>query len=57
MDESVINGAQLFFPQQFHISTDPAYEPSLKTRQKNEWILGLVTGAPYVGTLLNVPPP
>lgn len=40
MDESVINGAQLFFPHQLNI--DPA------TNSNNQWILGLVTGAPYL---------
>lgn len=48
MDESVINGAQLFFPQQFNISTDPAIAGSASKAATNQWILGLVTGAPYV---------
>ena len=48
MDETVVNGAQLFFPQQFGISTDPAVTGSVSKANRNEWILGLVTGAPYV---------
>lgn len=48
MDETVVNGAQLFFPQQFGISTDPAVAGSASKANQNEWILGLVTGAPYV---------
>jgi hypothetical protein len=44
MDESVINGANLFFAPQFGIdpnSTDGA-------QGRNEWLLGLVNSAPYV---------
>src|SRR5258707_809952 len=50
MDESVINGAQLFFPQQFGIATNTSVQPGLTQNEinKNEWLLGLVTGAPYV---------
>ncbi len=50
MDESVVNGAQLFFPQQFGIATSTAVQPGLTQTEinKNEWLLGLVTGAPYV---------
>lgn len=48
MDETVVNGAQLFFPQQFGISTDAAIAGSESKAQTNQWILGLVTGAPYV---------
>lgn len=48
MDESVINGAQLFFPQQFGISTDASIAGSASKAATNQWILGLVTGAPYV---------
>lgn len=51
MDESVINGAQLFFPQQFGISTDATIAGSASKAATNQWILGLVTGAPYVSTL------
>jgi hypothetical protein len=49
MDESVINGANLFFAPQFGI------EPRGGTDQqnsKNQWILGLVNSAPYVGNLV-----
>ena len=42
MDESVINGANLFFPQELGI---PQTGPD---SSKNEWLLGLVNGAPYV---------
>lgn len=48
MDESVINGAQLFFPQQFGISTDATIAGSASKAATNQWILGLVTGAPYL---------
>ncbi|PFH52019.1 hypothetical protein AMATHDRAFT_141199 [Amanita thiersii Skay4041] len=40
MDESVINGANLFFPAQFGI--DP------KVSGNNQWLLGLVNSAPYL---------
>ncbi|KAI0044346.1 hypothetical protein FA95DRAFT_1608624 [Auriscalpium vulgare] len=40
MDESVINGANLFYAPQFNI--DPA------TSGRNQWILGLVNSAPYL---------
>ena len=39
MDESVINGANLFFPAQIGIPQDVS---------NNQWLLGLVNGAPYV---------
>ena len=44
MDETVINGAQLFFAPQFGI------DPNVQTSQagRNQWLLGLVNGAPYV---------
>lgn len=43
MDESVINGANLYFPSQFGI------DPGLSSgANKNQWILGLVNSAPYV---------
>lgn len=46
MDESVINGANLFFPDQIGI-------PQSDTN--NQWLLGLVNGAPYVcASTLNV---
>lgn len=48
MDETVINGAQLFFPQQFGISNSPEVAGSNSKANQNQWILGLVTGAPYV---------
>lgn len=39
MDESVINGANLFFPNQFGLD---------QTIGRNQWLLGLVNSAPYV---------
>ncbi len=44
MDETVINGAQLFFPKQFGI--DPHATDG--NASKNQWILGLVNSAPYL---------
>lgn len=38
-DESVINGALLFFPQQFGIGSDS---------DKDQWLRGLVAAAPYI---------
>ncbi|KAH9934522.1 uncharacterized protein BXZ73DRAFT_89586 [Epithele typhae] len=45
MDESVINGANLFFPSQFGI--DPGNSPG-SGNSRNQWILGLVNSAPYL---------
>ncbi|KAE8541049.1 hypothetical protein D1P53_002403 [Cryptococcus gattii VGV] len=45
MDESVISGAQLFYPQQFGIG---ATNPDPKYANNHEWIEGLVNGAPYL---------
>ena len=42
MDETVINGANLFFASQLGI---PQEGPD---QSRNEWLLGLVNGAPYV---------
>ncbi|KAI0633858.1 hypothetical protein C8Q77DRAFT_819219 [Trametes polyzona] len=42
MDESVINGANLFFPQQLGIPQDGP------NASNNQWLLGLVNGAPYL---------
>ncbi|KAH9940403.1 MFS sugar transporter [Epithele typhae] len=39
MDEAVINGANLFFPREIGIPQDSS---------TNEWLLGLVNGAPYL---------
>ena len=44
MDEAVANGANLFFPKQFGI--DPG--PPGSGMNKNQWLQGLVTSAPYV---------
>ncbi|GJJ06233.1 hypothetical protein Clacol_000423 [Clathrus columnatus] len=51
MDESVINGANLFFPKQFGIPQDSS---------RNQWLLGVVNSAPYIccaflGCWLSVP--
>jgi hypothetical protein len=42
MDETVINGAQLFYPDQFGIPQTTG------KADRNTWILGLVNSAPYV---------
>lgn len=47
MDESVINGANLFFAPQFGI--DPNAQDGNAGR--NQWLLGLVNSAPYVSPL------
>ncbi|KAK0533014.1 hypothetical protein OC834_002392 [Tilletia horrida] len=39
MDESVINGALLFFPKQFGIDSGS---------ERDEWIVGLIGAAPYI---------
>ncbi|KAJ8468921.1 hypothetical protein ONZ45_g17067 [Pleurotus djamor] len=44
MDETVINGAQLFYASQFHI--DPMVGGA--EGQRNQWLLGLVNSAPYL---------
>lgn len=52
MDETVINGANLFFAPQFGI--DPNTTDGDKGR--NQWLLGLVNSAPYVcGCTLQLP--
>jgi len=40
MDETVVNGAQLFYTRQFGISGDS---------QRSTWLTGLVNSAPYLG--------
>ena len=47
MDESVINGANLYFPKQFGI--DPGSGSNGMNR--NQWLVGLVNSAPYVRSL------
>ncbi|KAH9170952.1 hypothetical protein EDB89DRAFT_2071406 [Lactarius sanguifluus] len=42
MDQSVINGANLFFASQFHIDSTSG------NASQNEWLLGLVNSAPYL---------
>ncbi|KAL0956130.1 hypothetical protein HGRIS_002296 [Hohenbuehelia grisea] len=42
MDETVINGANLFFAPQFGI------DPNSGDRGRNQWLLGLVNSAPYL---------
>ncbi|GAA5951544.1 hypothetical protein JCM3765_005965 [Sporobolomyces pararoseus] len=44
MDESVTNGANLFWAPQFGLITTPGTPGS----DRNEWLLGLVNGAPYL---------
>ncbi|KAJ8696572.1 hypothetical protein PTI98_006432 [Pleurotus ostreatus] len=44
MDETVVNGAQLFYASQFHI--DPSVGGAAGGR--NQWLLGLVNSAPYL---------
>ncbi|KAG0666919.1 hypothetical protein C6P46_003629 [Rhodotorula mucilaginosa] len=44
MDESVTNGANLFWAPQFGLRTGEGDA----NREYNEWILGLVNGAPYL---------
>lgn len=46
MDESVINGANLFFAPQFGIEPRGG---TAEQNSRNQWILGLVNSAPYVG--------
>src|ERR1700760_1529928 len=43
MDEAVINGANLFYAPQFGI------DPNSGDKAQNQWLLGLVNSAPYVG--------
>jgi hypothetical protein len=43
MDEAVINGANLFFANQFGIPQSGVPEAG-----RNQWLLGLVNSAPYV---------
>ncbi|GAA6043380.1 hypothetical protein JCM8097_005294 [Rhodosporidiobolus ruineniae] len=44
MDESVTNGANLFWAPQFGLDTTAGVPGA----DKNEWLLGLVAGAPYL---------
>lgn len=39
MDQTVLNGANLFFANQFNIPQD---------NSRNRWLLGVVNAAPYV---------
>ncbi|GJJ05947.1 hypothetical protein Clacol_000134 [Clathrus columnatus] len=53
MDQTVLNGANLFFPQQFGIPQDTS-------DTRNQWLLGVVNAAPYIccaliGCWLTVP--
>ncbi|KAI1132138.1 hypothetical protein F5Y10DRAFT_5548 [Nemania abortiva] len=41
MDETVVNGAQIFYKDQFHIGD--------ASSQRDSWLLGLVNAAPYIG--------
>ena len=51
MDESVINGANLFFPAQIGI---PQTGPDAS---RNQWLLGLVNGAPSESITSCLPSP
>jgi hypothetical protein len=42
MDETVTNGANLFYPDQFGISQ------TVGNVSQNQWLLGVVNAAPYV---------
>ncbi|GAA5897953.1 hypothetical protein JCM6882_005120 [Rhodosporidiobolus microsporus] len=44
MDESVTNGANLFWAPQFGLNTGEEFPD----HEKNEWLLGLIAGAPYL---------
>ncbi|GAA6032039.1 hypothetical protein JCM8097_003399 [Rhodosporidiobolus ruineniae] len=44
MDESVTNGANLFWAPQFGLDTSK----TAPNHDKNEWLLGLVAGSPYL---------
>ncbi|ORY86659.1 and other transporter-domain-containing protein [Leucosporidium creatinivorum] len=46
MDESVTNGANLFWAPQFGLDTDPATAGAAASN--NQWLLGLTAGAPYL---------
>lgn len=46
MDESVINGANLFFAPQFGINPNSGDANA----SRNQWLLGLVNSAPYVSS-------
>lgn len=45
MDETVINGANLFFAPQFGIDVNSG---DAATASRNQWLLGLVNSAPYL---------
>ena len=51
MDESVINGANLFFPAQFGI---PISSGPNSGSSKNQWLVGLVNSAPYVSPFVRI---
>jgi len=42
MDETVVNGAQLFYVQEFNI------QPPNMSAQKASWITGLINSSPYL---------
>ncbi|KIM32015.1 hypothetical protein M408DRAFT_21182 [Serendipita vermifera MAFF 305830] len=45
MDETVINGANLFWPEQFGIDTK---DPDPVKADRDQWLLGIVASAPYL---------
>lgn len=50
MDETVVNGAQLFYAPQFGIDDTPGGPNA----GRNQWIVGLVNSAPYVSRLAKI---
>ncbi|KAF8635108.1 hypothetical protein AX15_000546 [Amanita polypyramis BW_CC] len=48
-DQTGSNGANLSFPDEFHISTDPT--KSLQAA-RNQWIVGLINAGPYIASCL-----
>lgn len=45
LSSTVINGANLFWPQQFGINTK---DPDATKADRDQWLLGIVASAPYV---------
>ncbi|EEB95727.1 hypothetical protein MPER_05258, partial [Moniliophthora perniciosa FA553] len=45
MDESTVNGANLFFAPQFDIDPNT---PDVARQSQNQWLYGLVNSAPYL---------
>ncbi|KAF2994768.1 hypothetical protein E8E14_001894 [Neopestalotiopsis sp. 37M] len=47
MDETVVNGAQIFYKKEFSIDDDKDSVPA-DVAQRNSWLVGLVNAAPYI---------